>query len=263
MQTNWRYVATILPGLLLGMVLFLLHEPIPQPQSYHNFADTRVFLDIPHAGDVLTSLVFLIVGIWGLWFLSQPGISGHSFINYRERTSFRIFFLGVCLTGFGSGWYHLEPDNYSLFWDRLAMAISFMSMMSIMIAERIKLSLGAFLLGPLILLGVSSVIWWIWTEHTGQGDLRLYLLVQFYPLVTIALMLLLLPSVYTQGNYYWGLFVFYGLAKVVEIYDHEIYNHSAGFFSGHNLKHLLAAAGAVWLLRMLWLRHVKTPLSSS
>jgi len=129
-----------------------------------------------------------------------------------------------------------------------------------MIAERVKLSIGVALLGPLVAIGVVSVLWWIWTEHIGQGDLRWYLMVQFYPMLTVALMLLLLPTPYTRGNDYWGLFFFYAAAKVVEVLDHKIFNLTEGLTSGHNLKHLFAAAGAAWLLRMLWLRQARSPL---
>ncbi len=257
--SSWRIAAALLPGLLVGG-LMLANGPIPQPLSYHDFADTRVLLGIPHAGNVLTNLAFFIVGGWGLWFLAQPNSSGRSFIDGRERRLFRYFFTGVFLTAFGSGWYHLEPDNYSLVWDRLPMAVAFMSIFAVMIAERVKLNIGVALLGPLVAIGVASVLWWIWTEHAGQGDLRWYLMVQFYPTLTIALMLLLLPTPYTRGNDYWGLFLFYAAAKVVEVLDHEIFNLSQGLVSGHNLKHLFAAAGAAWLLRMLWLRQARRPL---
>ena len=47
---------------------------------------------------------------------------------------------------------------------------------------------------------------------------------------------------------------FYLAAKVAESYDAAIYG-SGGIVSGHTLKHLLAAMGAWWLLRMLELRH--------
>lgn len=258
LQTNsWRTAAALLPGLLLGG-LMLANGPSPQPLSYHDFADTRVLLGIPHAGDVLTNLAFFIVGSWGLWFLTQPILLGHSFIDGRERRLFQWLFMGIFLTAFGSGWYHLEPDNYSLVWDRLPMAVAFMSIFAVMIAERVKLSIGIALLGPLVAIGVASVLWWIWTEYVGQGDLRLYLVVQFYPMLTIALMLLLLPSPYTRGNDYWGLFFFYAAAKAVEVLDHEIFNLAQGLISGHNLKHLFAAAGAAWLLRMLWLRQPRS-----
>ena len=194
------------------------------------------------------------VGAWGMWFLARTRRRAIAFLDERERLLFQWFFVGVLLTGFGSGWYHLAPDNDSLVWDRLPMAISFMSIVAIMTSERVNVSLGVKLLVPLVAIGIGTVFWWIWTEHAGNGDLRPYLFVQFYPMITIALMLVLLPATYTHGYYFWGLFVFYAIAKVVEILDHEIFGLTLGVASGHNLKHLFAAGGAAWILRMLWVR---------
>lgn len=250
----WRVAAVFVPGLVIGLYFILKTGPLPQPLSYYDFADTRVLLGIPYAGDVLTNLAFVVVGAWGLWPLMRPNRYVITFIDERERRLFQWFFLGVFLTGFGSGWFHLAPDNDSLVWDRVPMAITFMSIVAIMIAERVKLSLGVSLLFPLMAIGLGTVFWWIWTEHAGNGDLRPYLFVQFYPMITIVLMLLLLPAPYTHSNYYWGLFVFYAAAKVVEILDHRIFDLTHGVVSGHNLKHLFGAAGAAWILRMLWLR---------
>ncbi|MGD2141475.1 MAG: hypothetical protein PVH25_13845 [Burkholderiales bacterium] len=256
----WRVAAVFLPGLIVGLYFILSTDPMPQPLSYHDFADDRVLLGIPHAGDVLTNLAFIIVGTWGLWLVAQPDRTTHAFIDKRERWLFQWFFAGVFLTGFGSGWFHLAPDNDSLVWDRLPMAISFMSIVAIMLAERVKLSLGVGLLIPLVVIGVGTVIWWIWTEHARHGDLRPYYIVQFYPMITIALMLFLLPSPYTRSSYYWGLFVFYAAAKATELLDHQIYGLTHGVASGHNLKHLFAAAGAAWIIRMVWLRQPCQPV---
>jgi hypothetical protein len=250
----WRIAAAFLPGLLAGTVASLLTGPLPQPLSYHQFADRHIGLGIPHTGDVLSNLAFIIVGACASWFLSQPQRSARAFIDPRERRLFWWFFTGVLLTGFGSGWYHLAPDNFSLAWDRLPVAVAFMSIFAAMIAERVSPSLGAALLGPLVAVGVASVLWWIWTERDGHGDLRWYLLVQFYPMLTLPLMLLLLPTRYTRGNDYWGLWFWYSAAKLAEVLDHRIFQLTHGLISGHSLKHLLAALGAAWLLRMLWLR---------
>ena len=258
-MSSWRIAAVFLPGLLIGLYFLLTTAALPQPLSYHDFADKRVLFGIPNAGDVLTNLAFIFVGAWGLWFLAQPGRMSATFVDDREQRLFQWLFAGVLLTGFGSGWYHFAPDNDSLVWDRIPMAISFMSLVAIMLAERVKLSLGIAVLMPLIGTGVGTVIWWIWTEHVGHGDLRPYLVVQFYPMITVALMLLLLPAPYTRGNDYWVLFVFYAAAKVVEIFDHEIYTLTHGLISGHNLKHLFAAGGVAWILRMLWLRQPRLP----
>lgn len=253
----WRIAAALLPGLVVGAIMWVVLGPTPQPLSYHDFADTRVWLGIPNVGDVLTNLAFIIVGAWGLRFLGQPERSSRCFIDERERQLFQWLFLGVFLTGFGSGWYHLNPHNDSLVWDRIPMAIGFMSIVAIMLAERVNLRLGLALLLPLIAIGVGTVFWWIWTEHAGHGDLRAYVFVQFYPMITIALMLLLLPTPYTRGNFYWGLFVFYGAAKAAEILDHQIFGWTQDAISGHSVKHLCAAAGAAWILLMLWLRQAR------
>jgi hypothetical protein len=134
------------------------------------------------------------------------------------------------------------------------MAVAFMSIFAAVSAERVNPSLDVALLGPLAVVGVASVLWWIWTEYEGHGDLRWYLLVQFYPMLTLPLMLLLLPTRDTHGNDYWGLLFWYSAAKIVELLDVRIFQLTHGTISGHSLKHLLAAVGAAWLLRMLWLR---------
>ena len=41
------------------------------------------------------------------------------------------------------------------------------------------------LLGPLLLAGLGSVVYWHWTELRGVGDLRPYAAVQFFPILTI------------------------------------------------------------------------------
>ncbi len=256
--SSWRAAAALVPGLVLGVYYLVSTGPLPQPLGYHDFVDTRVLMGIPNAGDVLSNLAFVVVGAAGLWSLSRQELTSRCFIERRERRLFQWLYLGVLLTGFGSGWYHLEPNNDSLVWDRLPMTIGFMSMFAIMLAERVNMSLGAAMFGPLLAAGVASVLVWIWTEHAGRGDLRWYLLVQFYPMLTTALMLVFLPTPYTHGNDYWGLFLLYAAAKVAELLDREIYQLTHGLLSGHSVKHLFAGAGAAWLLRMLWLRRPRS-----
>ncbi|MGB5641349.1 MAG: hypothetical protein WBM63_19760, partial [Sedimenticolaceae bacterium] len=75
------------------------------------------------------------------------------------------------------------------------------------------------------------------------------------------LMLLFLKTPYTRGNDYWALIFCYATAKIAEFLDYEIFDLSQGFITGHNLKHLLAAAGTAWILRMLWMRRARLPLT--
>ncbi|MHC4943728.1 MAG: ceramidase domain-containing protein [Planctomycetota bacterium] len=249
---TFKILAVVLPG-IAGLVVLLFLERIPQDPAYHDFADKRTLLGVPHAMDVLSNLAFVLAGFHGLWVLRKKtdGQSAGAFLDPKEHDAYFYFFLGVALTGLGSGWYHLNPSTDSLFWDRLPMTIAFMSLFAAMIQERMSLRAGKFLLKPLILVGAATIIYWRVTENAGNGDLRFYGLVQFYPMVAIPLMLLLFPPRYTHGHYFWWLFIAYGLAKIVEHFDQAVFSLT-GFLSGHSLKHLLAALGTwglVWMLK--------------
>ena len=229
-----------------------------QDPSYHRFADTRPLLGVPNASDVLSNLAFAAVGIAALLFLARRP---DAFVDRRERLPWVVLFVGVALTSVGSAWYHLAPDNARLVWDRLPMTLAFMGLFAALLVERVSLRLGLALLPALLLAGLTSVAYWHVTETAGRGDLRPYFLVQFYPLLAIPLLLAVFPARYTGATNLVVALAFYLAAKVVESYDAAIYG-LGGLVSGHTLKHLLAAAGAWWLLRML--RHrARVPAEAS
>ena len=64
-------------------------------------------------------------------------------------------------------------------------------------------------------------------------------------------MLLLLPARYTGTVDIWIALLWYGLGKLFEALDGQIYELTHHVISGHSLKHLAAAAAAWWFLRML------------
>jgi hypothetical protein len=228
---------------------------IPQPQSYHHFADTRTFLGIPNFGDVTSNVAFMIVGIWGLVYLLRlsPQEMPVHFVDRRERWFYLMIFIGMLLTAFGSSYYHLQPDNARLVWDRLPMTIVFMSFVAALIAERVSLRAGLWLWPLLLLVGVGSVVQWYASELRGVGDLRFYAAVQTYSVVFL-LMALMLPPRYT-GNWYLAVIAgFYALAKILEAFDRQVFRMLGGMVSGHTLKHLAAAYAGYWILRMLQAR---------
>jgi hypothetical protein len=175
---NWRL------GLLLGLLLaaaglvFLL-PPIPQSEAYHHFADQRTLLGIPNCLDVLSNMPFLGVGIWGILVACPPWGAPDRFADDRERWPYLVFFVGVALTAFGSSYYHLDPTDDRLVWDRIPMTIGFMGLLSAVIAERISVRAGLRWFVPLPILGAASVFYWRFTQQAGHGDLRPYALVQF------------------------------------------------------------------------------------
>jgi len=223
---------------------------IPQPLSYHQFADRRGLFGIPNFGDVASNLPFAVIGIWGLIFLwrTKSNLAGH-FIDRREQWPYLFVFIGVLLTAFGSSWYHLNPNNATLVWDRLPMTITFMSMVAAVIMERISLRLGLCLLPVLLFVGLASVLQWNWSEMRGAGDLRFYAAVQAYS-VLVVLLAFLFPSRYTQSRDLGLVVAFYALAKALETWDKPIFA-ALRVVSGHTLKHLAAAAAGYCILRMV------------
>jgi nicotinamide riboside transporter PnuC len=241
--------------LAVVVVDFLLPR-IPQPQAYHDFADHRSFLGIPNFGDVVSNLPFAVVGLWGLLFWvrsfkarTKAEPDRIHFLDTRERWPYLIVFVGILLTAFGSSYYHLDPSNARLVWDRLPMTIAFMSMVAAIIAERINLRAGLWLLPILVIIGMASVFQWYMSELRGAGDLRFYATVQAYSLLFL-LIALLLPPRYTRSSDLAIVAGFYALAKVLETLDKPIFS-LGNVVSGHTLKHLAAAAAAYWILRML------------
>ena len=151
------------PLLLLAVavviaIIALFLSPIPQPLAYHNFADHRGWLGIPNFGDVVSNVPFAVVGICGLLFLFQPhaGI----FSDRRERWLYLVMFASLILTAFGSAYYHLEPGNARLVWDRIPIMMVFMALLAAVIAERVDTVAGLWLFPVLQAGGIGSVLLW-------------------------------------------------------------------------------------------------------
>jgi hypothetical protein len=245
------------PYLLIFIALALafiatLFPAIPQPLSYHNFADHRGWLGIPNFGDVISNVPFAIVGLWGLVVLLTP--RSVKFADPRERWLYLVMFAGLILTALGSGYYHLAPDNARLVWDRIPIMIVFMALLSAVIAERMSVAAGLALFPLLQAAGIGSVLLWQASELRGHGDLRFYAGVQIYSILVL-LLILLLPAKYTRGYDFAVVVGFYVLAKILEETDKQVFA-LGHIVSGHTLKHLAAATASYWILRMLKNREI-------
>ena len=237
--------AAILFISIAGIVGMMMVEPIAQDPGYHQFSDQRTILGIPNFWNVMSNLPFLIVGAMGLFSLFY---SGRIKFIAEIKPAYVLFFAGVALVNFGSGYYHLWPANETLVWDRLPMTFAFMALFAVIIGEFACLKASKIALWPLVVFGGFSVFYWHFTETAGHGDLRLYALVQFLPMLLIPLLLLLFKPRFTGTGGYWALLLAYLLAKVLEYFDGAVFN-SLGFISGHSLKHIVAALGVFVLLR--------------
>ncbi|KAK8625000.1 hypothetical protein V6N13_089883 [Hibiscus sabdariffa] len=233
------------------VVLMIVTPAIPQPQEYHDFADQREFFGIPNTLNVVSNFPFLVIGVIGLVLCFYKNYFKLSLQG--ELWGWTGFFIGVAAVGVGSSYYHLNPDDARLVWDRLPMTIAFTSIMAIFIIERIDEQKGTVSIIPLLLAGVISILYWRLFD-----DLRPYAIVQFVPCIVIPLMAILLPPMYTHSTYWLWAAGFYLLAKIGEAMDKVIYKWTHQIVSGHTLKHLCAAMVPVFLTLMLAKRTVET-----
>lgn len=249
MNRHYFLFVVLISVAVIGMAFV---PPIAQDPDYHHFADQRALGGIPNAGDVLSNLPFVLVGLLGLLGIRRHNLRGGLLPLF---THYQIFFLGVLLTGFGSGYYHLHPSNHTLVWDRLPMTIAFMAFFAALVGEFMSLRAGRWLLWPLLILGVASVFYWHYTEQLGQGDLRPYVLVQFLPILLTPYILLAFSAPFSTTRHLWGLVFFYLLAKVFESTD-EFWLALGELISGHSLKHLAAALATFFMYLALRNRRV-------
>lgn len=222
------------------MLSKFLNKPIPQDLSFHNFADQRkISKFVPNTYDVLSNLPFIIIGLMG--FLQSGRLS---------FTWFTVYF-GLVLTGFGSIYYHLDPNNDTLFWDRLPMSLTFMGFLTYVIQNSLGVtnSFSTMILTVLLIsLGTYSVFYWRFTEKQEKGDLRPYILTQYGSILAILVLSYFNPG--TKNAYVYLPLSFYLLAKICEYYDHLIYEITDNKVSGHTLKHLIAGISTAFLLKL-------------
>ncbi len=214
----WGFAAAALIGTLAL-------PPISQNPAYHQFADQRRIFGIPHFWDVVSNAGFLAGGLYAL-------------------RRFPLLAASVIATAFGSACYHYDPTDATLFWDRLPIAVLVMTLLAMVIGDRIGERAGRLALAPLLAAGVASVLYWRWT-----GDVRFYGLVQFFPVAVLVLLVALFPSGSIPTRVLAGLGIWYGVARAAEVLDRNIWMWTRGWIGGHTLKHASAAVGIYWLVR--------------
>lgn len=237
MNTKQKWIAFAIFVFLFLLVLQFTN-PIEQDTAFHLFADKRYWLKIVNFSDVISNLPFLIVGLAGIKLCLNN--------NSEICISWLVFFSGLILVAAGSSYYHLQPNNQTLVWDRLPMTISFMSLFVALVAENVSPKIEKKLLPAAILLGLSSVLYWQYS-----GDLRFYGFIQAGTLIAIPVVLFFYKSNHSHRHYLMYGLLFYLLAKVFEMTDKFVFSLTNQLISGHTIKHLFAAVATYCVYLML------------
>jgi hypothetical protein len=241
MKTLYRHLPLLVTVLLAAAALF--HGPIAQPAGYHDFADQKVVFGIPHFADVISNLGFALAALWG-WMRLAPA-RRHPDIP-SGWAGYRLFLIGLFLTALGSSWYHLAPDNAGLVWDRLPIALACGGLLAGVWGD-VQHKNSRALTTWLALAAIASVAWWYFTDLSGNGDLRPYLLLQGLPILLIPLWQWIYRMPGADRLAFGGALALYVVAKFAELGDHEI-AAVLGAVTGHTLKHLLATGAAALIV---------------
>lgn len=241
-----RHMSAAVRWRLLGMTLAVMLVALVAPRvatspGFHRYADDRVWWGVPHAGDVLSNLPFVLAAGWAWW---------------RRRAAAlvvgdRLFAATVCAVaaiGIGSGGYHVAPSDLGLMADWLPIATAVMLLLSCVLEDRFGADWRVPALG--VALAVGAVGYWWATGGIAGGDMRLYVAVQGGGILAMLVIAGLVPGRASRQFLYFagGAFI---LARVAHRYDRTLLG--ALGLSGHTLKHIMAATAA-WLALAALLR---------
>ncbi|MBC9878748.1 hypothetical protein G8O24_15515 [Bradyrhizobium sp. INPA01-394B] len=237
-----RPVLTVREKYLLAalsvLALAACFAPVLPAAAWHipHFVDMRAWLGIPNAGDVLSNLAFLAMGVWG-----SERLRG----RHDAPVGTSWFFVGLILTCLGSGFYHLAPDMpQRLIADRLGMAVAFAGFLGIAASERISVRAGEAMLVLMMVAGLLAA--WV-----ARENLTPWAVVQYGGMALAVGLASIRPRPGAVGVPLGGVIVFYVMAKLFELGDVTIFEVTGHLVSGHTLKHLAAALAAWPVIRAL------------
>lgn len=221
-----------------------------QSAAYHAFADHRGWLGLPNALDVLSNLAFLAPGLWGLSLASRT--------PEPLRGSLHLLSTGLVLTALGSALYHVNPNDFSLLWDRVPMVLVFSGVMGAMAYQYLGEEAVHRWQNAWLYLGLVALAVW-----ANTGDLRLYVVVQVGGFLVGAVWIAWGYAVRgrhaNEPELPWAaVWVGYGAAKLAEYLDHWVWEQSAQVVGGHAFKHVLAGLGLLYLLHAINKRWPRT-----
>lgn len=193
--------------------------------------------------NIATSLPFLAVGLVGIRHIFPA--SARNVI----KPSRVVFVLSLILVGAGSVFYHVFPSTEHLLWDRLPIAVCLAAFVCAIADAGRDSRIGSALLFPVLVVSISSVLYWYVTWTHGHEDLRPYAIVQLGTVLWAVIAVFWRPPYGGARALRWALGA-YAVGRICELFQQQVYD-KFGVDLGHPLKHLLVALATYLIVRAL------------
>lgn len=234
MKYFFRDIALFVLPIILVILVIALSKPIAQHAAYHDLADNRTMFGLVGGGDIITSLMFGLVGLAGLFIIVmlKP-----EFKNEGERYGYLLFFASFIALGYCSTYYHSKPDNLSLVIDRLPIVSALCAIGFAVLSERFSMRIGLLTYLVSLLFGFYATWYWISSELVGLGDIRYYAAFQFLISSIILLSVIFKKSAYNFSIIFFLVFAIFVITRLPEIFDQELFQWTNQIVSGHSIRH--------------------------
>lgn len=234
-----RCTLVLLAAMALALATGLLAwGPVPLEPAAWRHADTRPWLGLPNAGNVLANLPQILVG-WCGWQVTRAAPWPAA-----VRRPWAAFHLCTLAAGGLALLYHLQPGPVGWIAAQTALCGAFAMLALGALAERVDERFGqarptALLLAGVLLCGAAIAA-------SGGADIRPLMLFELLPVLLLPAGAISLPGRWTRSSDWIVMLLGYGLARLADLHDARLLA-ATGRFGGHALMHLLLAAVSGWL----------------
>jgi hypothetical protein len=237
---SWQLLA--LAGVVVAAAIAAIVSPaITRGSSFHTYADQRTWLGLPHAGDVLSNLPFVLAGAAGLARLAAVASLPS------------LVFVAIAGVGLGAGAYHVEPSDAALAFDWGPIVLTLAFLAALVIGDRIDRAAGAAAAVVFPAVAITTVAAWYLDGGTGAppGDMRWYVITQATLVAIVAFGSLIPATTSAPATLHRG-WILAGVAGFLAARGlaaaDRILLDAVGL-SGHSLKHVALGGAALCLVR--------------
>ena len=221
----------------------LVWGPLPTEHSAHRYADSRSWLGVPNAANVLVNLPIFWLAVWG-WCVTRTGHWPHAL-----RLPWQAFHLSVMAAALSAAMYHASPGNITLAVTHTCMAAAFALLALGMLAERVdpRFGAGTMCVSVVALVMLAGVAAANAARHDGVIDLRLLQLIEMTPILLLLAGILRMPGAHTRAQGWMITLALYAASRLLDLADVALLQ-ATGWISGHTLMHVALALVVGWMV---------------